>query len=217
MAPRLTGTSPPATATALCTEAATAWRAAGGGAATQWGGQLLPMAVGKQSTQAEAALRVLALTAGTRGAGGICALRLLHSLCLHQGPCSFVRMGVRGHNTPQYLRGSTLPRLHPALVLHTGTGAVPWSELCRPGLVPFLRGFPLALGSVWGRCCRARGETPSTALPPQLHLCKKNRNWDRHQHPAHCQPPGVSVPPDPLLPLGKAPRRGRSREYRSRL
>lgn len=38
MAPRLTGTSPPATATALCTEAATAWRAAGTGAAW-WGGQ----------------------------------------------------------------------------------------------------------------------------------------------------------------------------------
>lgn len=33
MAPRVMGTSLPATATALCTEAATAWRAAGRGAA----------------------------------------------------------------------------------------------------------------------------------------------------------------------------------------
>lgn len=184
-------------------------------------GSPLSTAVGKQGTQAEAALGVSALTAGTRSAGGICALRLLHSLCLHQGPCSIVRMGVRVHSTPQYLGGSALPRLHPALGLPTRTGAVPWSELCHPGLVPLLRGFPLALGSVWGRGCGTRGETPSTALPPQLHLCRKNRDWDRHQlpacHPAHCQPPGVPVPPDPPVPLGKAPRRGRSREYRSRL
>lgn len=156
-------------------------------------GSPLPMAVGKQGAQAEAALGVLALTAGTRGAGDICALRLLHSLCLHQGSCSVLRMGVRAHSTPQYLGGSTLPRLHPALGLHTRAGAVPWSELCCPGLVPLLRGFPLALGSVWGRCCGARGETPSTALPPQLHLCKKNRDWDRHQHPG-CHPCPLPAP-----------------------
>lgn len=156
-------------------------------------GSPLLMAVGKQAKQAETALGLSALTAGTRGAGGICALRLLHSLCLHQGPCSVVRMGARGHSSPQHLGGSTLPHLHPALGLLTRTGAVPWSSLCCPGLVPLLRGFPLALGSMWGRCCGARGQTPPTALPSQLHLCKRNRDWDRQQHPG-CHPCPLSAP-----------------------
>lgn len=146
MAPRLTGTSPLATATALCTEAATAWRAAARGEA-QWGGQPPATAVGKQGTQAEGALRVLALTAGTRGAGGICALRLLHSLGLHQGPCSFVRMGVRGHSTHTPLGAAPCPVSIPGLLLCRGAGCaaralsrssgaflLPWG-LCEAGAV----------------------------------------------------------------------------------
>lgn len=70
-APRVIGTSLPATATALCTEVATAWRAAGRGAAQQGGQPPLPSTAGKQDAQADTALEGVQhspLARGVRGA-----------------------------------------------------------------------------------------------------------------------------------------------------
>lgn len=126
----------------------------------------------------------------------------------------------RGHSTPLHLGdpSSTPPHLHPAPGVCTRAGSMPRGRLCCPCPVPLLGGFPLALGSVWGRHRGAQGEAPAAVLPPQLHLCEGDR--DRYSWPwvSPQLTNSTQLPPSiPLLPLGKAPRRGRSRVYRSRL
>lgn len=213
--PWVTGASLTATATDLCTEVAAAWRAAGGGAA-QRVGSASALHCWQTAGTGRCCPGGSALTALTRGAGGICALRLLHGPCLCQGPCGVVRVGIRGHSSLLPLGDNLTPPAPHHIPTPLRSPYQGWR--CAVGTRPAPQGLSSCLGVCagpvsrgWGRgaCCGAASPAP----PLQRGQREGQAEPALRIHPARRQPPSVPR----LVPLGKVPRRGRSRVYLSRL